>query len=392
MTVSKFRNSQQNGMVPMNSYALYAPKSQSYIFSPQSYMKHQGEPKSCFMEVVAATVGGASGVPVAAAAAAVGKRAWQGVLICGNNNVTAVRAIAIQIAAANRLGVTDASSWPNLLHLDTRGTCPGKSVIKYLTAPQTQWYVRFAAIDPTGSEVADSRLQSVAREMAHGETVLELPMMRGGVLHSNLYVLAVTVAPGSHVLVGAVLPDSSSLKPESPLPPPDSSALRIEQMSLSRLSPCDKMDCKAMWSGILRFRGLDVDMDVPVVALRHKFFGRPTIRNTSSWPPVLECDTSAVRPWIFLSHKANDSGSQWYVRFISAEAGTLVQVADYNLGHVIHSLRHASHAFELEFNGGKLFLFPCPPNPFFPSTFSLAGVFRPDPFAKSRSSVHAQTY
>lgn len=243
----------------------------------------------------------------------------EGALLVGPNTDTAVRSVAFAIRATDRPPLTNAGDWPQLLQLNRMALIDGSRALKYLM-PDTLWYGRFAGVEGNGREIVDDRLNAVASDLTYMRKCLELPLKKDDEVHSVLWVFPAAVTPDFFVLLYVICPKklADSEKTDDTTGNITSiQSTKLIQPMFTTLDATGPNYAQGVWLGKLIVRGIFMDVDVSVVGLKYTAHDRLPMESASSWPNILRCDHTTVRPWVSLQMAMHDFGTRVFVRFVS---------------------------------------------------------------------------
>lgn len=137
-----------------------------------------------------------------------GQRVWKGNLhVRGHRNDMMVPCVAIQYNLSGKPPIRDTSGWPAQLQCDSSKLTNSTQVLEDMSAPNSQWYVRFAPIDANGVEREESKLIQLVVVMVERKLAFEIKCNEGMGTPGTLYLWGMQIPPHGHSMLGVFRPD-----------------------------------------------------------------------------------------------------------------------------------------------------------------------------------------
>lgn len=139
-----------------------------------------------------------------------GMRIWKGnVQAHGQEGDLLVPCVGIRYNLQGKHVITDASSWPTLLHCDSSNLLPHCKAMDHARSPTAQWYVRFVVVNENGNEQRSKQLCEMvtfieSQKMAFGIRCNQPEGMAG-----TLYLWGMAVPNVGPSLLGVFIPTST---------------------------------------------------------------------------------------------------------------------------------------------------------------------------------------
>lgn len=133
---------------------------------------------------------------------------WTGELHLVGQNQDMVRSIvAVQHDLDTKPQIRDTSGWPRQLELDSKKLKPSADLLGLMSMPDSQWYVRFAAVDKNGQEREDLQVSGLAMMIVEKKMAFQVDFDEGVGTPGTLFVWGMNLEPYGPSLLGVFKPD-----------------------------------------------------------------------------------------------------------------------------------------------------------------------------------------